>query len=304
MRTLLSRHRPAPPKERFRLTADGEGSPGLRDYLQRTDLEIVDLSSESSFDLSVAHCPRLTLALLSTPPIRMFWRRDRHPPGRSAVIFARVGSLSAATRGPAVQRGESAVLIPPGDEPVEIMATHARNELIYISASASVMPSVVAQLTHTLRGPAVPWSRVAPLYAFVSTACASPAHAADDTDPVASSAEAITSAFAIAILGDLERPDSIVERVRAFIDENHTHPDLTSAAIAAHFGVAQRTLQTAFAAEGSTIRQELRDARRRTALTLREQHPDMLQSRRAQLSGFSSLSAMYRAVGASPDEPL
>ncbi|MGM7699832.1 hypothetical protein [Microbacterium sp. A84] len=303
MRTLRARYRTPLLKEEFRITdpSDGASNAGLGEYLRSANFEITELGRELALDARLAHYAQTTLAMVTTPRVRVRWKRDEASKARTLLLFARKGKLSVSTQGPVVRRGDNAIMLLPSDRPAEISVTGPQSELMYISAGAGVVPPLALNLSNDVQGTALPWHRIAPLYAFVHAVCASPPPAEDEPDALAACSEAIVESCARTIIGDISAQGSVVLQVRAFIAEYHTNPNLTLPSISGRFGIATRTLQAAFSTQGSTVRRELRQARTRTAQGLRRTHSQLSQAQVARLSGFTSLSAMYRSLHAESD---
>ncbi|MGP6169736.1 hypothetical protein ACTU6V_00830 [Microbacterium sp. A204] len=306
MRTLRARYRTPLMKEEFRITnpSDGASNAGLGDYLRSANFEITELGREVPLDARLAHYAQTTLAMVTAPRVTVRWKRDEASRARTLLLFARKGKLSVSTQGPVVRRGGNAIMLLPSDRPAEVSVMEPRSELIYISAGAGIVPPLALDLSNDVQGSPLPWHRIAPLYAFVHAVCTSPPTTGDEPDVLAACSEAIVESCARTIVGDISAQGGVVLRVRAFIAEYHNNPNLTLASISDRFGIATRTLQAAFSTHGSTVRRELREARTRTAQGLRRTHPQLSQSQVARLSGFASLSAMYRSLHSESDDAV
>ena len=105
---------------------------------------------------------------------------------------------------------------------------------------------------------------------------------------------------------------SVAGRARTLIAAAHTSPSTNPTTIADALGVPLRTLQRAFAAQGSSVARELRAARGRTAhaLLTAGSTAGHSVSRVARSSGFGSTASMRRALRelaastGEDDEPL
>lgn len=298
MRAPRARYSAPLMKESFRLSSLGDAAadPGLREYLKAANFDITDLSDGTPVQANLAHYPQTSLVLVSTPAVTITWKRDEVSRARTVMVFARRGEIVATSDAPVVRRGNTAVLVPPGTEPVQIRATHPQNELIYLSTGAQVIPPAASRLRHDVQAPALPWRRIAPLYAFVQGVCLTPPPSPDEPDLLAAATSVVVEALARTVFWDITVMEGIVPRARTFIQEQHGNSRLNASAIAEHLRIPMRTLQAAFAAEGLTVRAELRRARTETAVALMVTHPNMPQAQRAQIAGFASLSALYRAL--------
>lgn len=293
-------HGTPPRKQAFRVVppiADVRTvDPDLREFLRSEKLAISRAADRAPIDARVAHHLRTSLATVSAPEMSIRWNRDEKSRTRALLLFVRVGGLAVSGQGPVVRRAGTAALIPPGDTPVEIATTHPRNEFVYISCDAHVVPASMLSLVTDVEAPPLPWRTFAPLYAFVQAASATQPLRAGEPDMLTVCTDVIVDSGVQAILSGVPETVDVVGQVRALISEHHTDPDVTPSSIAGQLRVPPRTLQAAFAAENSTLRDELRAARTQTAMMLRETHPQLSQAHRARLSGFASLSAMYRAL--------
>lgn len=300
MRALRARYRVPLMKEAFRFAAPDESvrDSQLRDYLRAANFEITDMAPGVPLVAHLAHYAQTSLVTVSAPAITVKWKRDEASRGRALMIFARRGELDASSSAPVIRRGRSALLIPPGDTPIEIRATGAHNELIYVSTGAHIIPPPAARLRQDVLASRLPWRMLAPLYGFVEGLCRTPPLPPDEPDLLPGVTNVIVEALARTAFWDITPVESPVERAHVFIRENHQNPQLSSAAIAEHLRMPLRTLQAAFSAEGLTLSSELRRARIETAMRLMRTNPELSQARRAYLSGFSSESALYRALRA------
>ena len=93
-------------------------------------------------------------------------------------------------------------------------------------------------------------------------------------------------------------PVPLLARVRALIAALHTDPELTPAGVADALGIPLRTVQRTLSAEGTSIANELRVARARTARSLQDSDAGRASgiARVARDAGFGSVSSMRRAL--------
>ncbi|MFB8188119.1 hypothetical protein ACFC14_02270 [Microbacterium sp. NPDC055988] len=298
MNTRRLRYRPPLRKESFRITEleRARDDEQLQEYLASANIRITGLVGGGTLAASLAHYAHTSLAFVTTPPVSITWNRDEASRSRALLLFARTGGLEVTTAVPVVRRGTGAVVVPPGDVPLEISVSQPENELIYVSVDAQVLPAVVSELTHGVPAPPIPWRTLVPLYAFVRGLCTTPEPSKDEPDLLAAAVGSVVDALARTALAGLEPSAGIVARALVVIDEQFRDPRVDLTSIAGQLQVGVRTLQAAFAAEGSTVTGELRRVRTDSVVRLMVSHPHLTQEQRAHLSGFGSLSALYRAL--------
>ncbi|GGM59510.1 helix-turn-helix domain-containing protein [Microbacterium saperdae] len=303
MHGSVARPRAAFAKQTLRVGGTGtadQGS-GARNAVRRladANLTVLRVADDGRLQIRHAHDERTSFALLDGAAATVVWDRRAEPARHALLLVARTGALTVTAGGPIVRRGSSVVLVAPGDTRIEVRLTAAHNEVIALRVAAHLVAPALGELHVDAGGPSLPWRRIAPFYAFVHGVCATPPGPADEPDLIALSADAIVEACARTVLENVTPYEGIVDAVTAFIAAHHRDANVTATSIAVRFGVSSRTLQTAFAAEGSTVREALRGARVRTARDLQARHSRMSQAERARLAGFASLSAMYRALHA------
>ncbi|MEV8249825.1 helix-turn-helix domain-containing protein [Microbacterium sp. NPDC076768] len=301
MREPRNRYRLPLMKESFRIVDDGDfdRDAPLRTYLRAANFEIADLEPGVPVIAHLAHRTQTSLVAVSTPAASAHWHRDEVSRGRALMVFARKGELEVFSSSPVIRRGKSALIIPPGSAPTEIRATGPQNELIYISSAAQVLPSLALDLQENIRAPQVPWRTLAPLYGFLHTLCVTPPPLATEPDLLADATDSIVEGLARTALWDIAPVDDLLSRAQAFIEQNHSDPRLSSASLGTQLRTSQRTLQATFASAGLTVSGEIRRTRSEAATRLLRTHPKFSQAQIAQLSGFSSVSSLYRALQAS-----
>ena len=300
MNTRRRRYRPPLRKESFRITELGHARDDvqLQEYLTSANFRITGLTEGRPLAADLAHYSHTSLAFVSTPPVTIVWNRDEASRSRALMLFARTGGLDVTAAVPVVRRGVGAIIVPPGDIPLEISVSQPENELIYVSVDAQVLPAVASELANDRPAPPIPWRSLVPLYAFVRGLCTTPELQQDEPDLLAAAVGSVVDALARTALAGLEPSAGIVARALVVIDEQFRDPRVDLSSIADQLQVGVRTLQAAFAAEGSTVTGELRRVRADSVVRLMVSHPHLTQEQRAHLSGFGSLSALYRALQA------
>lgn len=303
MQRIDVRRNPPPRRQAFRLVPSSAAEArsidaAAADYLRHANFEITGAAGGMPVEARIAHHRQTSMAVVSAPEMTIRWNRHAHPSPRALLLFARAGALAVSGRGVLLREGGTAALIPPGDTPVAISTTEIRNEFVYISVGAEAIPPALQIRGESAQAPMLSWRSYAPLYAFIQAACMTQPANPGEPDVLAACIDVILASAVNVLLSDLAEPPGRLAQVRAFIAEHHTDPQVTPFTIATDFALPPRSLQALFAEDDSTVRDELRTARARTATRLRESQPLLSQAQRAQLSGFASLSAMYRALQA------
>ncbi len=226
------------------------------------------------------------------------WARDGDSRSRVLLIMVRSGRMKTDTAGAVVRRGMNAVLVLPGRNPVTLSVTTSRCEFVYISTDMDALPPSAITLRGDITAAPISWERLAPLYAFVRAACMTAVVTRNDQnlDVLSSPAGEIVASLLRAMVHDLDCRGGLVGGAREVIRRHHTDANLTPSLVAERLGVSERTLQRAFAVERTGVQEELRRARAGRARRLARVYPHLTRAQLAELSGFSSLSALYRSL--------
>ena len=140
--------------------------------------------------------------------------------------------------------------------PVTVSLPQERNELIYVSAPASILPSGVSDVRERIVGPALAWREVQPLYAFVHSLASFPPSRRDATargSLLAAPAQVFAATLAALVCEDLTIPTTLYARAREFIAANYMNANTTLESVATAMDAAPRTIQAAFTASGATF---------------------------------------------------
>lgn len=294
-----SYRRHAPAFERLGLkvqgSAEAEQHGGLQRFVRSSNFSIDALGDGGPLVANVARFPALTFAHIALPEVRITWPRDRGSTHRALLLIAASGTFSVDTEGGVLRRGSGLALIRPGEERVSISMSEPQNDLVYIGFGAELLADVTLPSWASYDGPALDWTLIAPFYAYVRTLCTTQTPQSPVVSPLASVSRILLREMIGVITRDAAVPPSLVDAAREVIRAEFSDPGVTVARIAMRLGVAPRTLQAAFAAEGATVSGELRRARVTAARTAKRTNPRMTAREVAAASGFGSVSAMSRA---------
>lgn len=115
---------------------------------------------------------------------------------------------------------------------------------------------------------------------------------------LAPAARALAISLAALICEGVIAPDTLFARGMKHIVANPREASTSVETAAVSLEVSTRTVEAAFTAEGTAFSAELRAMRVQTAHELHLNTPDLSPADVARAAGFSSLSAVYRAVRA------
>ncbi|WP_431075343.1 hypothetical protein [Microbacterium phyllosphaerae] len=254
------------------------------------------LVADGAVDLRFAHNASESFLLVTGTAARLRWDRGQAVSEHALLLLARTGAMAVAADGPVMRRGTSIALVVAGSGLVDVEVTESRNEFIALRVPAHLVSAAVGSARFDMARPPIPWRRLAPLYAFMHGVCATPSGPVEESDVISLTAEAIVAACVRTVVEDLNSGAGLAEVAMTFIAEHHRDLTVNASSLAGRLGVPTRTLQTAFAAAGTTARSELRSARVAALVLLQADYPHLTQSERARLAGFASRSAMYRAL--------
>ena len=278
-----------------------EGDSGLSLYLKYAKLTINEFTepSDSPLQVQLAHFPQSTFAMVTTPPVRVTWQRTSTSRGRGLLLLARQGAFEVTGGGGVITRGATAAVITPGTDTIGIRTMGPRTEVIYVSVAASALTRTLSSLQERIVLPAVAWGEVAPLYMFVRALVdPGPTGPRDPRALLAVPAEDISRALVLALAGEAVSDRGLIDRLRDYLDENFADHAVSVGSASAALTTAPRTLQAALSAASTTFTNELRLRRVAELRRLQEVSPDVRQVDLASEAGFSSISAMYRALRA------
>ena len=274
----------------------------LVDYLAQANVRIAELEDTDSLRLRLTRFPELTFAHAYLPRAVVEWPRDTLSLERTVIVLCRSGRLDVRSEAPVLRRGPGLVLVPPGDTLVSFQARESLNEVLYISAPASLLHELDLSEHPAIPRSPVPMSALAPLYAFVESLSSVTVGESLALGPLHGAAKEVTRAIARLIAEGDPSELTLYSRALRLIVENYPDTRLTVPRLARLAGVPERTLQAAFAAEGTTVVKEIRMTRARAVSDLRQRNPRMSAAQLAATVGFGSVSSLHRAMSAS--EPV
>lgn len=270
--------------------------PELVDYLAEANVEFDRLDEQVPLVAKLAQFPQITFGHVLMPRASITWPRDKASLERAVVILVKQGRVSVDSEADTVSREPGLHLVPPAVDPVRVRALDGANEFIYISVNAALIADI--PVPSGLSTPLSPFSTaiLAPLVTFVTTLCTISAEPGGNTAPLVSAAvEAVRSIVRVATDAD-NVPASIFDRAMQIIVRDYASRELTVPALATTLEISRRTLQSAFAREGTTVSDELRGVRTRAALKARASDQALSAGEIAFVAGFGSESAMFRAL--------
>jgi AraC-like DNA-binding protein len=278
-----------------RKTMSAEERSLVADYLRSANLRVSDLDESDNLLVHITRFPELTFALAQIPRMTVEWPRDTLSLERTAIIICPRGQLAITPSTSALHRNPGMYLIPPGTSRIEIQAHEAFNEVLYISAPSSMVQHLDLSTPPLAPRPPVPAAALAPLYAFanaLSFGSLEESIVAGQLYPVAFE---VARALARLIAED-QAEVSVFTRAMRLILDHHSEPRLSVPKIAQLSGVSTRTLQSAFAAEGTTVANEIRTTRLKAAREMQRDNQGLPTKQIAAAVGFGSVSTLYRAL--------
>lgn len=291
-----------PPVEGLRLAVRGiaavEANPALSDYLTSANLRIVRLEESDSLRVRMTRFPELTFAHATLPPALVEWPRDALSLTRAAVILCINGRIAVTSTSTVIERRPGMYLVPPGDAPLTFETLDDLNEVLYISAPASLVSDIDVRRGRSSTRPEVPANVLAPLLAFATSLSAGSVGNSLIVGPLRSVAMEVGRALARLIAEGDPSELTLFSRTMRLIGENHADARLSVPRLAELAGVSPRSLHAAFATEGTTVAGEVRATRAREARELRNRNPSMPAAQIARSVGFGSVSTLYRALEA------
>lgn len=307
MTTRRSKWDAMPPVEGLRLAVRGiaavEANAALSDYLTSANLRIVRLEESDSLRIRMTRFPEITFAHANLPRARVEWPRDALSLTRAAVILCVSGRIAVTSSSTIIERRPGMFLVPPGDAPLTFETLDDLNEVLYISAPASLVSDLDVRRRGGPPRPEVPANVLAPLLAFATSLSSGSVGNSLVIGPLRSVAMEVGRALARLIAEGDPSELTLFSRTMRLIGENHADPRLSVPRLAELAGVSPRSLQSAFAVEGTTVAGQVRATRARAARELRDRNPGMPAAQIARSVGFGSVSTLYRAMEAEDGSP-
>ncbi|MDR2322470.1 MAG: AraC family transcriptional regulator [Microbacterium sp.] len=280
----------------FELDVDGGDAVALFSRLG-WGLDEVPANLRAGGDLLIAD--DFSVARIWHTPCRYVWRplSAEGPHRFRASLIVEGSGVSAAVDGP-VPFGPGTLLIHDASTAVEILASTPTAAIHLSHRWSRILPSGAAadEVPPSLQPPEH--------YAALLTAMVNATFEQQDLEDVLgldawlaaidSAASALLSAVLPAAQGDVR---SLMEKAAALIAERYADPAFTSAQIAEHLGVSTSQVYRAFAAQGTTPRQMLQQARVRHAVALLPPLATPAEAAAVAIAaGFGSARALRKAL--------
>ncbi|WP_198147927.1 AraC family transcriptional regulator [Microbacterium sp. XT11] len=277
----------------------------LASFLRFSNVEVLEIDRRQPLRARFALFPQLTFAHVSGPPSQIRWNRDRHSLDRVFAVITRTGNVVLSTDGVMLRRGRRISLLAPSDQPVTLDLEASENEFFYISVSPALIEGVALPVASSYEDEPADTSLLSPSVMFMAGLCRISTSSPYDASPLHMAAREIAKSVVTQIVGDARNRVGLFARAMELIVAEHPDPRLSVTIVAQRLGVASRTLQLAFSAEGTTVGAQIRDVRARAALRLHTTNPGLTYAAISRAVGFGSESALYRAlrrVTLAPDE--
>lgn len=236
--------------------------------------------------------------------IGLLWERSR-PASRRRCLFALSPGGGLELDGPAPHRvtddGDVAVVFP-GTHPVRISARRPLDVVLFSFEEDEILPLELNPRSTVLTSSACAVLRA--VHAYLQTVLQG---STDARYEQTAALRALTGEMARALTRTAHpAPASqrALDLAAEILDAEHANPELTPDRIAVRLGVSRSTLARAFASRGTTLADELRHRRTRTAHRLLVADPTLPTRALAMRSGFRSVSSLERAVLAVLGRPL
>ncbi|GAA1946992.1 helix-turn-helix transcriptional regulator [Microbacterium aquimaris] len=271
-------------------------------YLRAANLRIVDVATDGVFRAVMTRFPEITFAHVTAPEAVVDWPRDRLSWQRAAAVVCLEGAVSTHAEGAVWTREPGLTLVPPGDTPVRFELTGERNRILYLSLPASMVTELNLPDHAPRVSDALPDEALRPLVAFVTSLSAVRIPGETAAGPLQAASAEVARALVRLITEGHSREVSLFSRAMRAILSQYQDQRLTVTTLARDLGVSARSLQAAFAEEGTTVVAEIRAQRGRAAVAMRRGNPHMPSVELAAAVGFGSLSSLFRALREQADE--
>lgn len=233
------------------------------------------------------------LANAITPSLHLRWERRRSAAQhRFMFLFFARGRGEIVSEGPVRAASEGGLyIIFPSGSPVDLIATHSVDVLLFTFDESTVLP--ISLTSDTVQDVSLSSSVLRASYASLRTLT----RGATEIDPQMSSVvRGLVQQMARALSASITRPhrDHFIIGSEMIVRE-HVDPALTPDRIAVRLGVSRSTLDRSFGARGSSVAREIRRARARTALEAIDEEPGLSPEAVARRSGFASVASLRRS---------
>jgi len=272
------------------------GHESLSEYMSAANLRFVDLPPDGALTANIVNFPTHTFAHVVLPPALIEWPRDIHSRNRVLVLVTADDRFEVHCDGPVIRKEPGFILVPPGIHPVLFRTRSAATELIYVSSDVTALGAVRIVDDPDLIDGMVPASTAVPLTGFVTALCSITSGGTADAGPIARVAREVARSLIAVFDGGEQASPSLFTSAMEIIVRDHARTELSGAVVASRLGVGTRTLQDAFAKEGTTVSAQLRAVRVRAAEELRERNPGVPLKQVAAATGFGSVSTLLRSL--------
>lgn len=280
-------------------------SPGALNYLQKVKKgHIEPLPQGTKVKLQTAEFEGIGFAHGISSAFSIEWRRPIEDSDITALLFVLRGQGEVITDGRMVKREPGAVMVLPGTEPAKMQLTGTVNEFIEVNFHSHRFAGSIATVDEKAKNlPPIDMKTLKPFFAFISNTCNSSRTTQKNDRALEMTADAVTAGLLAASFGQGEDwLSSLLTKVYAFVVSHYADPNIRVDDAAADIGVSVRYLQQELNKSGKKFSCILRDIRVDRVRDLKTSRPDISAAELAKLSGFGSLSAMYRALRANEDK--
>lgn len=267
----------------------------LTGYLASANLRLDALEGSQALRAQVTRFPHLTFGHAFLPQATVVWPRDRLSLDSCGIVICSAGGIEVDSCAPVLRREPGLVLIPPGTEHVAFRTLAPANEVLYVTASALLVRGLDLSVVPSAADP-VPDGILAPLHAFAVTICSISLEETSRIAPLEAAATDVARALAEVMVDGATAAPTLFAQAMQVIVRDHAQQRLNAGSLARTLGRSERTLQAAFAAEGTTPTRELRATRARAAHELRRRTPHATADEISRIVGFGSASSMTRAL--------
>jgi len=276
----------------------------LTDYLAFANIQMESLADEQALRAQITRFSDITFVHVTLPRSKVVWRRDQISLDRGLVMACLVGGLEVESAGVVFRKPPGLFLIPPGLQEVVFHSTAENNEILYISMHSRLMNGL--DLSGTQYDPAapVPGGLLAPLFSFMRAVCAISVNESALVGPLETAATEVARSLVRLVADGVPSELSLFTQTMRVIAREYSRPHMSTASLAKNAGRSERTLQAAFAVEGTSVMREVRAMRARASHEYLRAKPKATTAEVASAVGFGSVSSLARALREfQPEEP-
>lgn len=273
-----------------------EVSHDVRTFLTTANVGLERRTTSSEVTVHIAQFRSLTFVHALMSDVSFRWRRDDISSGRVLAIIVSRGKVSLSGSENVIDRKSRALLILPGTEHV-VMDVEDESEVVYMGMPLGLVADLVSIENHGYDDADFQERLLSPLFAFVTSMCTLPTKRYTDVGALGEAASEVSRAVARLIVGTAANDGrSLFSRALSVIADDFPNRSLNTEKLAARLSVSPRTLQLAFKKESKTVSGETRRIRAAAAQRIRMERPETSTPKLAELTGFGSVSAMFRAL--------